>query len=383
MKIAVPKEILSNETRVAATPDIVKKYIELGFKVAVEKKAGEASGYSDKEYENQGAEIVSKIGDLYKGADIILKVSPFMTENDKLDEMALLESGMIVISNMNSLNDLERTKKLAQKGVTAFAMELMPRISRAQSMDILSSQSNLAGYRAVIEAAYEYNGVFPMMMTAAGTVAPTRVLVLGAGVAGLQAIATAKRLGAIVSAYDVRPAVKEQVESLGAKFVVVDEDATKEAETKTGYAKEMNKTYQKKQEEVLTKQLEKTDVVICTALIMGKQAPVLINDDMLSVMKKGAVIVDLAVETGGNCSASQMDKIVEKEGVKVIGRSNMAGRVASNASQLYAKNVFNFITQFFDSKTGSVDFNFDDDLVKGTCVAKEGKIVHNLLIKKG
>ena len=379
MKIAIPKELLNNETRVSTTPDIVKKYVDLGFEVVVEKNAGSASGFEDQDYKNQGAKIVAKAEDVYKGADIVLKVAPLMLEDEKNDELSLIEKNAIVIANMNCLADKDRIKKIAKKVNTAFALELMPRISRAQGMDILSSQSNLAGYRAVIEGAYEFNKVLPMMMTAAGTVPPAKVLVIGAGVAGLQAIATAKRLGAVVFAYDVRPAVKEQVESLGAKFVVVDEEAMKNAETSSGYAKEMDKDYQKKQEEVLASQLEKVDIVITTALIMGKKAPVLITDEMLARMKKGSVIVDLAVEAGGNCSASKLGKVVEKNGIKIVGHLNLAGRASGNASQLFAKNIFNFISPFFDKNTGNLNFNYDDELVKGTCIIKDGKVINPLL----
>ena len=267
----------------------------------------------------------------------------------------------------------------AKAGLTVFAMELLPRITRAQSMDVLSSQSNLAGYKAVLDAAAEMGRAFPMMMTAAGTIAPARVLVLGAGVAGLQAIATAKRLGAIVSAYDVRPAVKEQVESLGGKFVEVDAEATKDAETDGGYAKEMDEDYQKKQEAVLRETVIKQDVAICTALIPGKPAPVLITEEMVKEMPEGAVIVDLAVETGGNCPLSEFGKTVTKHGVTLVGHANVPSRLAEDASALYAKNLLNFITPLVDAESKSLAIDWEDEIIKGTLVCRDGNVVHPAL----
>jgi len=265
---------------------------------------------------------------------------------------------------------------LADAGVTAFAMELLPRITRAQSMDVLSSQSNLAGYKAVLDAAAEFGRAFPMMMTAAGTVAPAKVFILGAGVAGLQAIATAKRLGAVVSAYDVRPAVKEQVESLGGKFVQVDPGATANAETAGGYAREMGEDYQKKQADVIRAHLTKQDIAICTALIPGRKAPILITEEMVKGMPEGSVIVDLAVEAGGNCELAEFGKIVKKHGVTIIGHANVPSRLAQDSSTLYAKNLLNFLAPQIKKDTKELAINWDDEIIKGTLVCKDGKLVH-------
>lgn len=356
MKLAVLKEQDKNECRVAATPETVKKFIDLGFKVTVEKSAGELSSFPDAEYKSAGATIGTA-----KDADIILKI------NAPTDaEIKNFKKGACVIAHMNALINTDLGAKLDKAGLNGFAMEMVPRITRAQSMDILSSQSNLAGYRAVIDAAATYGKAFPMMMTAAGTVSPAKVMVLGAGVAGLQAIATAKRLGAIVSAFDVRPAVKEQVESLGAKFIEVDPDATKDAETKGGYAKEMSAAYQKKQAQKIHDTLKTQDIAITTALIPGKKAPILITDKMLSDMKQGSVIVDLAAGMGGNVEGSAPDKIIIKHGVTLIGHTNMASRIAFDASKLFAKNILNFVTLLVDKEAKKLTLNMDDEIIAAT-----------------
>lgn len=377
MKIAVLKETRPHEARVAATPDTVKKYIGLGCEVAVEKGAGAGSEISDAMYKEAGATVAASAAAALKGADIVLKVQRPQT-GDK-DEVKQLAKGSRLFCIMSAFQDKGAVEALAKQGVTAFAMEFMPRITRAQSMDVLSSQSNLAGYRAVIDAAHEFGRIFPMMMTAAGTVAPARALVLGAGVAGLQAIATAKRLGAVVSAFDVRPAVKEQVESLGASFVEVDPEATADAETAGGYAKEMSEEYQKKQRQVIHDTIKKQDIVVTTAQIPGKPAPILITADMVKDMKPGSVIVDLASETGGNCELTQHGKNVVKHGVKILAYPNVPSRLAQDASALYAKNLLNLLTALIDTEAGALKLDFEDEIVRGTVVAHEGKVVHPAL----
>ncbi len=383
MKIAIPKERRAHETRVAASPDTVKKFVGLGCTVQVEKDAGLAASFTDDAYVAAGATIAKTAAAVYKDADVVLKVQRPMTADEGTDEIAMLKSGATLFSVLQALTSKDYCEKLAAAGVDAFAMELMPRISRAQSMDVLSSQSNLAGYKAVVDAASEFNRALPMMMTAAGTVPPARVLVMGAGVAGLQAIATAKRLGAVVYAFDVRAAAKEQVESLGGKFVVVDEEAMKSAETAGGYAKEMGEEYKKKQAQATADQAAKADIIICTALIPGRPAPVLITEEMVKGMKPGSIIVDLAVEAGGNCPLSEYGKIVKKHGVTLMGHANVPGRVASDASMLYAKNIWNFVSTMVDKETKTLKPNLSDELVTGTLVSREGKLVHPSLAAEG
>lgn len=379
MKVAIPKERRDGETRVAGSPDAVKKLVALGLTVVVEKGAGLAANVPDDAFKEAGAEIAATEKTAFKDADVVFKVQRPMTADEGTDELALMKEGAAVLCHMNALTNKAYVEKLAAAKIDGYAMELMPRITRAQSMDILSSQSNLSGYRAVIEGAAEFARAFPMMMTAAGTVPPARVLVLGAGVAGLQAIATAKRMGAVVYAFDVRPATKEQVESLGGKFVVVDEEAMKDAETSGGYAKEMSEDFKKKQAEAIHEQLKKADIAISTALIPGKPAPELITEAMVKDMKPGSVIVDLAVENGGNCKLSELGKVVEKHGVKLVGYANMPGRVAADASVLFARNLVNFITPMVDKDKKTVAFDMDDETVKGTCVCRDGKVVHPAL----
>ncbi len=378
MMIGVLKETLAGEFRVAASPETVKKYIGLGLEVCVEAGAGAGSHISDKEYTDAGATVVKSAGDVVKKSDIVLKVQ--LPEKVK-SELGHMKEGASFISLMNPLENKDSIKQLAGLGVSAFAMELMPRISRAQSMDVLSSQSNLAGYRAVIDAVAEYGRAVPMMMTAAGTVKPAKVLVLGAGVAGLQAIATAKRLGAVVSAFDVRPAVKEQVQSLGATFVEVPAESA-DAETKGGYAKEMSADYQRKQRELIHETLKTQDIVICTALIPGKQAPELVTEAMVKDMKSGSVIVDLAVASGGNCRLSERGKIVVKHGVKLVGHDNMPSRLAADASLLYARNLFNFIALLYSKESKKVNINLEDEIIKGCMVTHAGNVVHPLLAEE-
>ncbi len=369
MKIAVLRERKEGELRVAATPDSVKKYIALGAQVSIEADAGLGSSISNDAYKDAGATICESLADCTQGADIVLKVRP-----PESDEVAVIPEGAMLIGMLEPYTAQSYFNMYALKNISAVALELLPRISRAQSMDVLSSQSNLAGYRAVIDAVASFSKAVPMMMTAAGTVAPAKVLVLGAGVAGLQAIATAKRLGAVVSAFDVRPVVKEQVESLGAKFVEV--PAEEGAETSGGYAREMSDEYKQKQAKLIHDTIIKQDVVISTALIPGKQAPVLITEEMVVDMKPGSVIVDLAVASGGNCPLSVLDQVVDRHGVIIIGFSNMPSRVAIDASQLYARNVYNYISTLIIGKEGTVDVKWEDELVTGTLLTRGGAIVH-------
>ncbi len=384
MKIGIAKERRAHEMRVAVSPDTVKKLIGLGADVVIETGAGLGAAYTDQAYADAGAKIVpderSAIGD----ADIVLKVQRPLTGGEGgIDEMALLKPGSMLVGILAPYAAKDQVAAYASRGVNAFAMEFMPRITRAQSMDVLSSQANLAGYRAVIEAASVFGRAFPMMMTAAGTVAPARVFVMGAGVAGLQAIATARRLGAIVSATDVRPASKEQVKSLGATFVAVEDEEFKQAETAAGYAKPMSAEYQKKQAALVAETIKKQDIVITTALIPGRPAPVLVTEEMVKTMRQGSVIVDLAVEQGGNCPLSEADKVVIKHGVSLVGFLNIPSRIAVDSSALYARNLLNFLTPLIDKTSKSLKINWDDEIVKGTALTRDGKVVHPALAGQG
>jgi NAD(P) transhydrogenase subunit alpha len=379
MKIAIPKERRPGEARVAATPETVKKLMALGAEVAVEAGAGAGSSIPDAAYRDAGAAVVADATALLSSADIVLKVQRPMGAAEGADELAGVKPGALLIGMLAPFANREQVADYARRKITALSMELLPRITRAQAMDVLSSQSNLAGYKAVIDAAGEFGRVFPMMMTAAGTVPPARVLVMGAGVAGLQAIATAKRLGAIVSAFDVRPAVKEQVESLGATFVMVESEEVASAETKGGYAKEMSEDYKRKQAEKIHETLKKQDIAICTALIPGKRAPVLITDAMLKDMKPGSVVVDLAVEAGGNCEGSEVGKVVTKYGTKIVGHANVPSRVAVDASALYARNLLQFVGLLIDKESKQLKINWDDEIVKATCLTRDGSIVNPAL----
>jgi len=376
MKIAIPKERRPYERRVAATPDTVKKYRALGYDVAVEASAGSEASYPDEFYAAAGAVIVPDTAVLLRDADIVLKVQRPMNEGEGRNEMGLLKQSALLIGMLNPYGARGDLSLYARGHVTAMSMELVPRITRAQAMDVLSSQSNLAGYKAVLDAAEQFGRAFPMMMTAAGTVPPARVLVMGAGVAGLQAIATARRLGAIVSATDVRPVAREQVQSLGATFVMVESEETKEAETKGGYAKEMSEEYKRRQAELIAETIKKQDVVICTALIPGRAAPQLVSEDMLRTMKPGSVVVDLAVEQGGNCALSEAGKVVEAYGVKIIGYRNMPSRIAVDASALYARNILNFVTLISAKSDGMLAIDWKDDIVRAVALTHDGAIIH-------
>jgi len=368
MKIAIAREVDAGEPRVAATPDTVKKFKALGIDVAVEPGAGVKSGLPDAEFEAAGAAVTA---DAVKDADIVIKV-----KRPEAAEVGRYKKGALVIAIMDPYGNDAALKALADAGVSAFAMELMPRITRAQVMDVLSSQANLAGYRAVIEAAEAFGRAFPMMMTAAGTVPAAKVFVMGVGVAGLQAIATARRLGAVVTATDVRPAVKEQVESLGAKFIAVEDEEFKQAETAGGYAKEMSKEYQAKQAALTAEHIKKQDIVITTALIPGRPAPRLVSLDMVKSMKPGSVLVDLAVERGGNVEGVKSGEIAEVDGVRIVGFPNLAGKVAASASNLYARNLLSFIETLFDKNTKSLAVKWDDELVKATALTRDGAVIH-------
>jgi len=383
MKIAIPKERRAGEARVAASPESVKKLVALGYEVVVETGAGARAAVPDGDYEAQGAKIAPDVKAMLAEADIVFKIARPMTASEGTDEVAMLREGCTLICQLNALTEPEVVKALADRKVTSFAMELMPRITRAQSMDILSSQNNIAGYRAVIEGAYAFARAFPMMMTAAGTVPPARVLVFGAGVAGLQAVATAKRMGAMVQATDVRPATREQVESLGGKFLTVDAEMEKDAETESGYAKEMPPEYFEKQRQVVTEALKKVDIAITTALVPGKKAPVLISEEQVKGMKPGSVIVDLAAEQGGNCALTEPgETITTDHGVIIIGAVNVPSKVAADTSSLFARNLVNFITPLTDKEKKALAVNWDDDLVKGTLVTRDGKVVHPRLTEQ-
>ena len=371
MKLAVPKESHPQETRVAISPETAKKFRALNLEVAVERGAGGRAGFADGAYEGAGVRLVDDGASLLADADLVLKVRAPTTE-----ELSAMRRGTALVGMLSPYGGREAVEAYAAAGVDAFAMELVPRISRAQSMDVLSSQSNLAGYKAVIDAAAEFARAMPMMMTAAGTIPPARVFVLGAGVAGLQAVATARRLGAIVSATDVRPAVKEQVESLGASFVMVESEEAQAAETAGGYAREMSDDYRRRQAELVADHLAKQDIVVTTALIPGRPAPVLITAGMVESMKPGSIIVDLAVEQGGNCPLSRPGEIVEHHGVRIIGHVNVPGRLPVDASALYARNLYNFVSPFVDGERGALAFDWDDELVTGTGLTRGGDVVH-------
>ena len=376
-KLAVLAES-AQEPRVALSPDAAKKYISLGCDVVVQAGAGERSHFSDQDFQDVGAKIAATADEALSGANIILKV-----RRPEADEIAKLPGDAIVAAMLDPFGDRSGLEQLVGAGVTSFSMEFMPRITRAQSMDVLSSQSNLAGYKAVIDAAAYFNQALPMMMTAAGTVPAAKVFVMGAGVAGLQAIATARRLGAIVTATDVRPAAKEQVESLGAKFIAVEDEEFKEAETAGGYAKEMSDEYKKKQAELVADHVKNQNAVITTALIPGRPAPELISKAMVESMPAGAVIVDLAAERGGNCAVTEPGKTVVHNGVSIMGPLNLAGDLAVNASSLYARNLLAFITTMIDTEKGELAIDWEDEIIQGTLVTRDGKIVHPALTKEG
>ncbi len=371
--IAVTRERRAGETRVALTPDAVKKLVAGGATVVVEAGAGLAASASDSDYTSAGARIETDLAAALQGADILLKV-----RGPSDEEIGHLKAGAIVVGLLNPHIERAELDVLAARGVDAYAMEFVPRITRAQVMDALSSQANLAGYRAVIEAAEVYGRAMPMMMTAAGTIAPAKVFVMGVGVAGLQAIATARRLGAVVSATDVRAATKEQVESLGAKFIAVEDEEFKTAETAAGYAKPMSAEYQAKQATLVSDHIRKQDIVITTALIPGRAAPRLVTADQVASMKPGSVLVDLAVDQGGNVEGAKPDETVDAGGVKIVGIGNLAGRIPADASALYARNLSAFVGLLLD-KDGNVAPDPEDEILKAAIVAHGGEVVHPAL----
>ncbi|QCG88001.1 Re/Si-specific NAD(P)(+) transhydrogenase subunit alpha [Azospirillum sp. TSH100] len=377
MKVAIPKERRAGELRVAASPETVKKLKGLGLDVVVESGAGLGSSITDAAFEAAGAAIAADAASALADADIVLKVQrPLIAAEGGEDELALIRKGALLFAILNPYNSRDHVKAYADAGVNAFAMEFMPRITRAQVMDVLSSQANLAGYKAVVDAASEYGRAFPMMMTAAGTVPPARAFIMGVGVAGLQAIATAKRLGAIVSATDVRPAVKEQVQSLGGSFVAVENDEFRQAETAGGYAKEMSDDYKRQQAALVAEHIKKQDIVITTALIPGRKAPILVTAEHVASMKPGSVIIDLAVEQGGNVEGSKLGEVVTTaNGVKIVGHANYASRIAESASLLYAKNLLALLTSLHGKDTG-VAVNWDDEIVKAIALTRDGAVVH-------
>lgn len=367
IKIAVLKETADLEKRVAATPETVKKYIAKGLSVVVQAGAGEAASYPDKDYAAAGAQIGTSAADTTKEADIILAV--------QIPASLPAKKGAVAVGLASPYGQTQKLAGHAAAGLTVMAMELVPRITRAQAMDVLSSQSNLAGYKAVLDAAAHFSRAFPMMMTAAGTIAPARVFIMGAGVAGLQAIATARRLGAVVSATDVRAVAKEQVESLGASFVWVESDEMKNSETTGGYAKEMSDDFKAKQAKLVADHITRQDIVITTALIPGKPAPTLITADMVKSMKPGSVIVDLAVEQGGNCPLTKLGEVTIVDGVQIIGFKNIPSRLATDSSALYSRNILNLVSLLV-SKEGTLSINMDDDILKGIVLTRDGEVVH-------
>ena len=361
MVVGSIKEDLSLEKRVSITPETAKNIINLGLKVCIETNYATHIGIQDSEYKNVGVEIKSSLKEVINNCNLLTKVNCPSSE-----EISNLKNKTILIGMLNPSKNQSKFKEILNKDINIFSLELLPRITRAQSMDVLSSQSNLAGYRAVVDSIYEFEKAIPMMMTAAGTVPAAKVLVIGAGVAGLQAIATAKRLGAIVSATDVRAASKEQVESLGGKFLTV--EGAENLETEGGYAKEASDDFKKKQEDLLRDTLKKIDIVICTALIPGKKAPLIIKENMLENMQSGSVIYDLAAAQGGNVAFTEVDKIIERNGIKIIGESNILNKLPTSSSSLYAKNVFNFISNLYDKENKKININLEDEIIAKTII---------------
>jgi NAD(P) transhydrogenase subunit alpha len=371
MKIAIPKEIVPNEHRVAITPDIVEKLVKSGIDISIESKAGEKADFADSLYSQAGAVIVSDIQNLFENADIIFKVQkPVFNSIINKHEIEIMKKGAILIGLLQITSEPELIQMLSQHNITSFALEFIPRISRAQPMDVLSSQSNISGYKSVLLAANTIKKLLPMLTTAAGTIIPAKVFILGAGVAGLQAIATAKRLGAVVQAFDVRPAVKQEVESLGAKFVGL---TIEEATATTGYAKEVSQEHQKKEKELISQYIKDADIAITTALIPGKKSPILITKEMVETMKSGSVIVDLAAEQGGNCELTKANEQVIYNNVTILGPVNVPSMMSHHASQMYSRNIFNFLNLII--KDGKINIDFNDIIIKQTCITHQGEIL--------
>ncbi|MBO6783607.1 MAG: Re/Si-specific NAD(P)(+) transhydrogenase subunit alpha [Alphaproteobacteria bacterium] len=382
MKIAIAKERRPNERRVAATPDTIKRYLQWGFDVSIESGAGEGAAISDDDYRDAGATVAATRAEALADADIVLKVQRPQAGSDD-DGLEGIPDGAFLIALLNPYGDRESVDALAEHNIVGFSMEMLPRISRAQSMDVLSSQSNLTGYKAVIDAAANYGRGMPMLMTAAGRINPAKVFVMGAGVAGLQAIATARRLGAIVSATDVRAAVKEEVESLGASFVMVELDEGDTGATEGGYAKEMSEDYKRRQAELVAEHVKEQDIVITTALIPGRPAPKLIDDEMIASMKAGSVIVDIAAEQGGNTTQTKPGEThVTENGVTILAELNLPSQLATDTSALYSRNLMNFIELMVDQDEKKITVDWEDEIIVGTCLTRDGKVVHPALLPK-
>jgi len=373
MIIAVPKEILPGENRVACVPDVVSKFIKAGFELQVEKDAGLNAGFTNEMYESAGSNIIDNLNDLYSSADLVLKVQrPLDHPEAGKHELDLMKDGTILITFLYPLNHPELAKKCAEKKINVISMDMIPRTTLAQKMDALSSQANIAGYKSVIMCADALGKIFPLMMTAAGTISPAKVVIMGAGVAGLQALGTAKRLGAVVEVSDIRTAVKEEVLSLGGKFIEVDTD--EDMQDEGGYAKEASEEFLKKQKELIFKHVTEADIVITTALVPGKKAPVLVTEEMVKKMKPGSVVLDMAVEFGGNCEVSEKGKTVKKHGVKIIGEPNLPSLVPTHSSEVYSKNILSLVKHI--GKEGKVELNLEDEIVQGSLITNNGEVIN-------
>jgi NAD(P) transhydrogenase subunit alpha len=374
--IAIPQEILPGENRVAIVPDVAAKLIKAGFEIRIEKDAGIDAGFTNKKYEAAGVKVISDLSELYNGADIVLKVQrPLEHPDVKKDEIELIKEGTLLITFLYPLFHYELAKKCAEGKINVISMDMIPRTSLAQKMDALSSQANIAGYKSVLMCANELGKIFPLMMTAAGTISPAKVVIMGAGVAGLQALGTAKRLGAVVEVSDIRSAVKEEVHSLGGKFIEV--ETTEEMQDESGYAKEASEEFLKRQKELIFKHVTEADIVITTALVPGKKAPVLVTEEMVKNMRPGSVVLDMAVEFGGNCEISELGKIVKKYGVTIIGEPNLPSLVPTHSSEMYSKNILNLLIHI--SKEGKVELNMEDEIVKGSLITYNGEVVHPMI----
>ena len=373
MIIAIPKEILAGENRVATVPDVVPKLIKAGFEAHIEKSAGLSAGFTDEKYKSAGAQIVDNLQELYSPADIVFKVQRPMEHPElKKHELDLMKEGTLLVTFLYPLNYPDVAKKCAEKGINVISMDMIPRTTLAQKMDALSSQANLAGYKSVIMCANELGKIFPLMMTAAGTISPAKVVIMGAGVAGLQALGTAKRLGAVVEVSDIRPAVKEEVQSLGGRFIEVETDES--MQDAGGYAKEASEEFLKKQKELIFKHITEADIVITTALVPGRKAPVLVTEEMVKNMRPGSVVLDMAVEFGGNCEVSEKGKTVKKYGVTIIGEPNLPSLVPNHSSEMYSKNLLSLITHI--GKEGKVELNIEDEIVKGSLITYKKEVVN-------
>ena len=373
MIIAIPKEILMGENRVATVPDVVPKLIKAGFEVHIEKSAGLNAGFTDEKYKSAGAQIVDNLQELYSSADIVFKAQrPIEHPELKKHELDLMKEGTLLFTFLYPLNYPDVAKKCAEKGINVISMDMIPRTTLAQKMDALSSQANLAGYKSVIMCANELGKIFPLMMTAAGTISPAKVVIMGAGVAGLQALGTAKRLGAVVEVSDIRPAVKEEVQSLGGRFIEVETDES--MQDAGGYAKEASEEFLKKQKELIFKHITEADIVITTALVPGRKAPVLVTEEMVKNMRPGSVVLDMAVEFGGNCEVSEKGKTVKKYGVTIIGEPNLPSLVPNHSSEMYSKNLLSLIT--YIGKEGKVELNLEDEIVKGSLITYKKEVVN-------